>query len=243
MNKVYTLKKEILFKTNIYDILSIAIDKKFNLDEYAIKGQFKINGEYLIKENEKDNFDFTIPYTNYIEEDYDISKISIDIDDFYYEIKDSNKLVINIDIIVNGLEEKERCIDTEEIEDILDLNDITHENIDKVETHEYDKDNYEEYEKEQDENIEKNIVLENIEKIENEYMSKVEEKKEIKIMNDYFTNTNSEFITYKVCIVREGDSIESIIDKYNTSLETLKKYNIINELNIGDKIIIPYEKN
>ena len=43
MNKIYTLKKEIIFKTNIYDILSIAIDKKFSLEDYAIKGQFKIN--------------------------------------------------------------------------------------------------------------------------------------------------------------------------------------------------------
>ena len=62
-------------------------------------------------------------------------------------------------------------------------------------------------------------------------------------MNNYFDNSNNKFITYKVCIIREGDSIESIIDKYNTSLESLKKYNVINELNIGDKIIIPYENN
>ncbi len=223
MNKIYTLKKEIIFKTNIYDILSIAIDKKFSLEDYAIKGQFKINGEYLIRENEKDEFEFNLPYINYIEDTYDISKISVDIDDFYYEVKDSNKLVINIDIKVDGLEEKERCIDTEEIEDILDLNDAS-KKVEKIET-------------------DSNIVLENIDKIKNDYINNVEEKEEIKTMDDYFENGNKEYITYKVCIIRQGDSIDTIMEKYNVSLESLKKYNIINELNVGDKLIIPYENN
>ena len=39
MKKIYSLKKEIIFKNNIYDILSITIDKKFSLYEYALKGQ------------------------------------------------------------------------------------------------------------------------------------------------------------------------------------------------------------
>ena len=50
-------------------------------------------------------------------------------------------------------------------------------------------------------------------------------------------------MTYKVYIVREGDTIESILEKYAVTLEQVTKYNVINELNIGDKIIIPYEKN
>ena len=137
MEKIYSFKKEILFKTNIYDILSIAIDKKFSIDGYSIKGKFKVNGEYLITEQEKDSFDIDIPYLNYIEDNYDVSNIKVDIDDFYYEIKDSNKLVINIDIKVDNLEE--RCIDKEEpINDEYDIevdnsiNEITN-NIDEKE--------------------------------------------------------------------------------------------------------------
>ena len=52
MKKIYNYKKEEIFNNNIYDILSIAIDKKFSLDGYAIKGKFRINGQYLINENE-----------------------------------------------------------------------------------------------------------------------------------------------------------------------------------------------
>jgi len=53
------------------------------------------------------------------------------------------------------------------------------------------------------------------------------------------------YVTYNVFIVREGDTIESILDKYGIELDELKKYNDLNELKLGDKLIIPntYEKN
>ena len=166
MDKIYSFKKEVLFKNNIYDVVSIAIDKKFSIDEYAIKGRFNINGEYLINEKEKDTFDIEIPYLNYVEDDFDVSNISVDIDDFYYEIKDSNKLVINIDIIVKGLVEKERCIDdTKSVED------------------EYD--------------IESDDTINNREELNTEL----------------FETTKDSYVTYKVYIVRENDTIESIIEK------------------------------
>ena len=185
MKKIYSYKKEIIFKTNIYDIISIALDKKFSIENNSIKGIFDISGEYLVNDKEREEFSYQLPYINYIDDIYDINNINIDIDDFYYEIKDSNILVINIDIKVDNIEEI-RCIDSED------------ELITSKDT---------------------NI------------------KEEIDIKD------NNKFVTYNVCIVRENDTIESIIERYNTTLENIKKYNIINELNIGDKIIIPYERN
>ncbi len=196
MNKIYSFKKEILFKNNIYEILSIAIDKKFSIEGYTIKGVFTINGEYLIRENEKDEFNIEIPYLNYIEDDYLLNKVNIDIDDFYYEIKDSNKLVINIDILVDGLEEKQ---DRDIIDNLVEEVEAKGELIDDP-----DEDNEER----------PNII----------------EKQ------------NNEYITYRVCIVREGDTLDSILTKYNISSDTLQKYNTINEIKTGDKLIIPYEK-
>ena len=181
MEKIYSYKKEIIFKTNIYDIISIALDKKFTCEDNSIKGIFRVSGEYLINEKEKEVFSYDLPYINYIDDDYDISNINIDIDDFYYEIKDSTILVVNIDIKVEGIEEV-RCIDT--TDELLNIN------IENSTTSIYDN-----------------------------------------------------FVSYSVCIVRENDTLESIIEKYNTSLDNIKKYNVINELKIGDKIIIPYERN
>lgn len=226
MNKVYTFKKEILFKTNIYEILSIAIDKKFNIDDYAIKGYFKINGEYLIRENERDEFDIEIPYLNYIEDNFDISKAKVDIDDFYYEIKDSNHLVINIDILVDGLEEKER-------EDIIDDRDDFFEDfIEDVEA-----------KGELIDDIDPDNTIETMNEIEEADIS-MESIKQVEESRPYMeTKVDSEFVTYRVCIVRETDTLDSILEKYNVTLDTIKKYNVVNEIKNGDKLIIPYERN
>ncbi len=218
MKKIYNYKKEEIFNNNIYDILSIAIDKKFSLDGYAIKGKFRINGQYLINENEKDDFDFTLDYLNYIEDNYDISKIKIDIDDFYYEIKDSSRLVINIDIVVDGLEEIDRCIDATIEED-------------------------DEYNIESDNN---DFILNNTKVIDdiNDNVTNIDKREDNIVNQQLFDSDNdSSFITYKICIVRENDTIDNILEKYNTTLDILRKYNVINDIKVGDKIIIPYEKN
>ncbi len=56
-------------------------------------------------------------------------------------------------------------------------------------------------------------------------------------------NTNDKYNTYKVYIVRDGDTIESICTKYNVKYEKTKDINNLNEFNIGNKIIIPYINN
>lgn len=50
---------------------------------------------------------------------------------------------------------------------------------------------------------------------------------------------NTEYITYYIHIVNEGETIEDIIKKYDTNIDNLKIYNDITNINIGDKIIIP----
>ena len=50
------------------------------------------------------------------------------------------------------------------------------------------------------------------------------------------------YVSYNVYILREGDTIESVIDKYQTNEEELKKYNNLNDLKLGDKLIIPANK-
>ena len=61
---------------------------------------------------------------------------------------------------------------------------------------------------------------------------------EVKSLFDNFDD-NEEFATYKVCIVKENDTLESIMLKYNVNKELLEQYNDISEIKIGDKLIIP----
>ena len=45
--------------------------------------------------------------------------------------------------------------------------------------------------------------------------------------------------TFIVYIVRRDESINSIIEKYHTTIEEIEKYNDISNIDIGTKLIIP----
>ncbi len=70
----------------------------------------------------------------------------------------------------------------------------------------------------------------------------IDTESNINIIKESIKDEN-EYSTYKIYIVRGGDTYESVATKYNISLSDLFDYNKKEELNIGDKIIIPYIKN
>lgn len=189
MNKTVSFKKEIIFKTNISEILSIALDKELKLDKNYLKGNFKVYGEYL-NYDEKIPFEFEIPYVNYLDECYNISDASVDVSDFYYEVKDNNKLSINIEIDLDNLRE----------------------------------------------DVKEEIAMDKEDNL-------VEMEEDVNEIFEYQSSDMSSYMTYRVYIVREHDTIDSISEKYNISREELAKYNVLNNINIGDKLIIPNEKN
>ena len=92
-------------------------------------------------------------------------------------------------------------------------------------------------------NDEENIELEDELNIENtsinEEINNIDIEENVNNINNYI-NCDNKYYTYKVYIVRKNDTIESICNKYNVSINDLKDYNNINEINVGDKIIIPY---
>ena len=69
--------------------------------------------------------------------------------------------------------------------------------------------------------------------------TEVDIEKNINNITNNFINNENKYYTYKVYIVRTGDSVESICNKYNVTLEDLKEYNDITNIKEGDKIIIP----
>ena len=184
MKKIIPFKKDVIFKTNISEIVSIALDKDLKFDNNNLKGNFKLYGEYL-NFDEKIPFDIDIPYNSYLDECYKTNDADIEISDFYYEITDNNKLSINIEISLDNLRET--------------LEPISNDLVEKEESPDFIFDN----------------------------------------QNDF----NKSYMTYRVYILRENDTLDSIIDKYNIRREDLAKYNVLNNVNIGDKLIIPNEKN
>ncbi len=217
MKKIIPFKKEIVFKNTIEEITSISMDHQLSREDYSIKGSFIVEGEYT-SAGKKDAFHFEIPYLGELEKDYDVENSIIDIDDFYYEITEPNKLSIHIDILADKLQE--RALIEEDIEEIpvLEEKNIRNEEEIRVE--------------EQEDVVEEQLVEKEAERVED--------------VTQVFSSQSAmeeSYMTYKVYIVREGDTVSSILEKYQIAEEKLRKYNVINELLIGDKLIIPNEKN
>ena len=227
MKNIIPFKKDVIFKTNISEITSISLENTLSINEDLLSGEFIINGEYKVsdKSNTVEPFEIRLPFEIAIDERYETKKALIDIDDFYYEIKNNNVLVISIDVLLDKLEEKPLI----QIEDLVDVTPIR-EIIDEEEV---DMKN---------ENLEVVNKLDN-----NESRNKDNDDIENKI-NSIFNSSsfdNEVFVAYNVVIIREGASIDTIIEKYKTTEEQLKKYNDLSNLQLGDKLIIPntYEKN
>ena len=62
-----------------------------------------------------------------------------------------------------------------------------------------------------------------------------------KITTLFNTDDNDTYVTYNVCIVRENDTVDSILEKYGITHDQLEKYNDLTDIKIGDKLLIPSE--
>jgi len=189
MKKIVPYKKEVEFNTEVSEITSISLEntlKKAN--DYFITGDFIISGEYKIVDVSlnTEKFEFKLPFDINIDKKYKTDNLKIDIDDFYYELN-KNKIVVNISVLLDDLEEKV------------------------------------EERKEAEVKVEEN-----------------EDVKEIEL-DDVFNHLDikESYRTYKVYIVRENDTLESILEKFNVNKEALEDYNDLSSITIGLKIIIP----
>ena len=228
MKNIIPFKKDVIFKTNISEVTSISLEHTLVLDKDTIKGEFIVNGDYKIsdKSNSVDPFNLNLPFEIVVDERYDTSKATIDIDDFYYEIVNDNVLRIAIDVLIDRLEEKLLIDD-------FDLIDETpkREVLEEIE---------DERCIEPEEVVEEKVI----EQVKKERETKEEMQEKINSIFNQFSKDSEVYVTYNVYIVRDGDTIESILDKYEIDIEELKKYNDLSELKLGDKLIIPnnYER-
>lgn len=81
------------------------------------------------------------------------------------------------------------------------------------------------------------LAIENLDRcVEEELFKQVNEPVDLKVESE----VKDKYTTYKVYIVEENDTIESICTKYSVSKEELEKYNDLINFKTKDKIIIPY---
>lgn len=172
-------------------------------------------------------------------------------------------IVVKVDMKEEPAEILENIENTMEEEKIAELvrEKVEEDGVDNLEHIERQIQNlFDKEEKEEVEELPHEEKMEEVMKVTDVENKKVEveavtEKKEEKIMveetndtprgNDKVAeileqmDTKETYTTYKLYIVRENDSLETIIEKYDTTREELNMYNNLTELKIGDKIMIP----
>ena len=220
MKKRVSFEKEVEFPTMIGEICEIELDHDLKfIDDTSIEGNFLLNGKYKMTEASRleTDFNYKIPVDIELTERLDLSTTNIEISDFYYEIENENTVVCHIELLIDGLE-------------IIDDGEL---NV--VEERECDGDLLEE----------KQIEIPVLEKTEDVSINEVEEPLEdnsTEVINSLFSNLNDETDTYGtfiVYIVRQNETLNSIIEKYHTNVEEVEKYNDIKDINVGTKLIIP----
>lgn len=226
MRQTIPFVKDISFNSKIAEITSISLEHNLKMENNdSVVGTFTISGKYKVnkisineEEFKKDiNFDITL------DDKYDSSKVIIDIDDFYYEIVNEEYLRVHIDVLIDNLlyikKEEKPFIQEIEKNDLTELK--TEERISDV-------------------NDLKDISFEeekvNAIKQDNNTIKKDDKDSSI---TTNFLNEKEQYITYKVHIIRENETVDTIIEKYNVSKEELEKYNSLDNVGLGTKIIVP----
>ena len=223
MKKKINIEKRVDFPTMIGEITAISLDHDLKfIDNLNVNGDLILSGKYKMTEASRleEEFLYKFPIEIALTEKLDLNTTKIEISDFYYEIENDDIMKCHVDLDIEGLEVVDFCDDL-------------------FEDRECDGDKNKEVEIPKKEVIEPPVEEERHDEEEIEEL--IEDKKEeINIMN--FDDDNETYGTFVVYIVRQNETVNSILEKYNTTIEELEKYNDLKNINIGTKLIIPILK-
>lgn len=232
MNEVFTIDREFLFKSTIHEITSISIEHNYDINGSNLEGEFIISGDYRLHEISinKEDFSFKIPFTHEIRSNVNLDTIDVEITDFSYDFNNGDELTVHVEYLVKGDEAVLEFSDEDKLNEFLDNNKA----VEVVSLLDEVKD---EKTKEEEKNVDdkvKDTPKENIDDRNQNDDKKIDENM---ILNSI--NEEEEYIKYHVHTVTMNDTIESITSMYKISLNTLKKYNSFENLELNMKLIIP----
>lgn len=212
MRHIIPFSKEIVFKTNIATITSISLEHEEKIFDGEVNGDFIIFGDYKVHSDTTEKELFKYRLPFTTLIPDNIIKDSVKI-----EIVDFNYEIIDKDVLK------------------VDISFSLEGNLkEEVETVEEDR----KYEKELDQFLDNIIEKEEDIKEVRDDKEEINEPQEIEVKKE----DKDEYITYHIHIVKEEETIEVIMKTYGVSLDYLKEYNDISNINVGDKIIIPQVK-
>ena len=222
MKKNISFEKKLEFPTMIGEVTSISLDHNLTfINQSNIEGNFLIKGTYKLTEASciEENFEFNLPVEILLNEKLDINTSKIEIEDFYYEIENEENLICYIDVLVEGVEE------------IIEEQQVIVEPPIKELIRECDGDVY-------NEKVNETTEIETLEQIEEKEIMK-QEKEEVQSLFSSLKDDEDTFATYSVYILRQEETIQTILEKYKITKEELEDYNDLSNITTGSKIIVP----
>ena len=226
MKKIISFEKQITFPSMIGEITTLDLEHNLNfIDNSNIEGELLLKGKYKLTEASRleEEFSYKIPVEVILTEKLDLNTTKIDIEDFNYEIENEDTMICKIDLKVEGVEEIEifdEDISTTEIKEEKKL------------TRECD------YEPKEIEIPTKQLVEEK-EITKKDVKEQPKEENKITSIFNSLSDSEETYATYSVYILRQEETLNTIIEKYKTTREELEKYNDLTNIAIGSKLIIP----
>lgn len=264
MKKTISFEKKIDFPTMIGEITSISLDHNLKfVDQSNIEGNFLLTGTYKLTEASRleEKFNFEIASDIMLNETLDLDTAKIDIDDFYYELENDDTMICHIDVKIEGVEKIDEVEPTEDPiilpddsfedtkivsieipeatidEEALDIikNNIEESSITKIKDISSKKEDREcdgDYQSTKQKN---NMETDNM----NEQIEIQEKAIEEGSLFSSFKDAEETFSSYSVYIIREEETLQTLIEKYKTTKEELESYNDLSSITVGSKIILP----
>ena len=239
MRQIVNIEKEIAFKTMLGEITSISLEDDLSfINDSEIEGNLIISGTYKMTEAStlEEEFNYKVPVEIMLTSTLEEEKRKVNINNFTYKIVNEEALLINVELLIEGLEkieikEEEILEDTNNVKEevrgesmdaIEDVNEVLSTNLEEEDSLPGMEDT-----KEVEEVMKEDDTIDNKSK---EVMNSIFES---------FANTEETYSTYSVYILRENETLDEVINKYKTTREELSEYNDLDNLRVGSKLIIP----
>ena len=245
MKSVIPFTKELDFNAKVQEITSISLEREFSVEDGSVVGNLFVTGDYKSHEISVNvtPFSFKIPFTIEIPDNLDKDSITIEISDFAYDMVDDSKITVHIELELEGNE----IVQEVEEDELVDVPvEVDSEEILKM-MEERKEEEAEKKQVEEDEEIQEEFIEEDLKEnpTENdEERDKVQEIEIVKESEDVLMQNidkDSEYTTYHIHMVKEGETVETICTMYNSNINLLMDYNDLSNLTPGEKILIPSE--
>ncbi|MBQ6840777.1 MAG: LysM peptidoglycan-binding domain-containing protein [Bacilli bacterium] len=229
MNCIIPFESKVKFPGTVKEICSISLEHEITKNDSEILGNFIVSGTY--KEHElsvnTSDFKFTIPFNVELTTRIENDSLEFSIDNFTYDM-DESEMVVKIDYIVTADDVREEIIEEEVIEeDPLDLIEDTNPIVVISDP--------------EDRIIEAPVeviqeVISNPEIIEDDRdeITEVIAPEMVSALE-----TENDYMTYHIHVVKENETIETIALQYKVTKDDIEKINDVSNLAKDMKLIIP----